>query len=603
MTHKEAKQILDHEQNYLSGLNSKVEKAFKDAKEKYEEYKRFHNPIAKSLARGENDTLFKIRTANEKTPPYWGRFDIEYQDDGHGVTYINYIGHGNIPDPEDSSRSLVTDWRHPVCDVFKNSKRTGRTSYVAQGQSHNVDLKTLRSFQINSRTIESIVDDGINLIDATKYRSDSSSKEKDVEIKVFENPEDEILSRRLKNRSASPQMRNFVESLQNEQDQIIRLRPEDAVIVLQGPAGSGKTGCALQRAAWFLYQEREKKRIISGNHVLVLSPNAQFSSYVSTIMSGMREQETDRRVFDSTLRNLLTSRIRSSTQPHIVGETEGESEEDITPDDVAIDNEEPIEPSAPLGRKLPKYYHRVERRLDRLEMRGKGDTVPSPETAKLKASPDLLPAMKLFVEQLEDKFISEVFQRGIIAPSYRVTVGGSEQNGKFATQSELSEDYSKFRSQDLSPIEAFDELLSNLYNRQKEYLNNQRASTFARFEIEAALKNFEEQGRDLARKTISLPIVKLYQDFWSWVETHPVGQQGILKSGVSLSAAISETRHALKQMIIPCEDIVPILLLDGLIYGFTATKKDFASVQYVIVDEGQDYSPLHFEFLKTLLQP
>ena len=56
------------------------------------------------------------------------------------------------------------------------------------------------------------------------------------------------------------------------------------------------------------------------------------------------------------------------------------------------------------------------------------------------------------------------------------------------------------------------------------------------------------------------------------------------------------TLEALSRKQLLYEDATPYLYLKERLFGFSA----YNSVRHVIVDEGQDYSPLQFEFLKRL---
>ena len=75
----------------------------------------------------------------------------------------------------------------------------------------------------------------------------------DTGIKI----DDEILQDIL-SRNADEKMRNIVNTIQKEQNRIIR----DAghhLLMVQGAAGSGKTSVALHRIAWLLYNYRHEK--------------------------------------------------------------------------------------------------------------------------------------------------------------------------------------------------------------------------------------------------------------------------------------------------------------------------------------------------------
>src|SRR4029077_17078272 len=71
------------------------------------------------------------------------------------------------------------------------------------------------------------------------------------------------------NASRTGQMSDIVETIQVEQDWIIR-SPHKGVLVVQGGPGTGKTAVALHRAAFLLYTYREQ---LARRAVLVIGPN------------------------------------------------------------------------------------------------------------------------------------------------------------------------------------------------------------------------------------------------------------------------------------------------------------------------------------------
>ena len=79
-------------------------------------------------------------------------------------------------------------------------------------------------------------------------------------------------------------MKNIVNTIQKEQDQIIR-NTEDKHLVVQGIAGSGKTSVALHRIAYLLYKIPK----LTSNNVLIFSPNNVFSEYISNVLPELGE--------------------------------------------------------------------------------------------------------------------------------------------------------------------------------------------------------------------------------------------------------------------------------------------------------------------------
>jgi DNA helicase IV len=80
-------------------------------------------------------------------------------------------------------------------------------------------------------------------------------------------------------------MKDIVETIQAEQDRVIRSRP-GGVLVVQGGPGTGKTAVALHRVAYLLYTYRQQ---LSTRVVLVVGPNETFLRYISQVLPSLAE--------------------------------------------------------------------------------------------------------------------------------------------------------------------------------------------------------------------------------------------------------------------------------------------------------------------------
>ena len=80
-------------------------------------------------------------------------------------------------------------------------------------------------------------------------------------------------------------MRDIVETIQAEQDEVIRAGLP-GVMVVQGGPGTGKTAVALHRAAYLLYTYRQQ---LTKQGVLILGPNATFLRYISQVLPSLAE--------------------------------------------------------------------------------------------------------------------------------------------------------------------------------------------------------------------------------------------------------------------------------------------------------------------------
>src|SRR5258706_16410440 len=86
-------------------------------------------------------------------------------------------------------------------------------------------------------------------------------------------------------KSRTGQLSDIVETIQAEQDEIIRA-PQSGVLVVQGGPGTGKTVVALHRAAYLLYTHRFP---LEDQGVLLIGPNRVFLRYIERVLPSLGE--------------------------------------------------------------------------------------------------------------------------------------------------------------------------------------------------------------------------------------------------------------------------------------------------------------------------
>uniref|UniRef100_UPI0032613004 hypothetical protein n=1 Tax=Clostridium sp. NkU-1 TaxID=1095009 RepID=UPI0032613004 len=119
----------------------------------------------------------------------------------------------------------------------------------------------------------------------------------DAEVQIV----DEFL-RKLLSQNTSPKMKTIVETIQKEQDIVIRDMDNDLMMV-QGVAGSGKTSIALHRAAYLMYQGLSSK--LSADNILIISPNSLFEQYISNVLPELGEDHVVSVVFEDIIASVL----------------------------------------------------------------------------------------------------------------------------------------------------------------------------------------------------------------------------------------------------------------------------------------------------------
>ncbi|MEU9385330.1 UvrD-helicase domain-containing protein [Streptomyces sp. NPDC048279] len=80
-------------------------------------------------------------------------------------------------------------------------------------------------------------------------------------------------------------MNDIVQTIQAEQDEIIRA-PHRGILVVEGGPGTGKTAVALHRAAYLLYEHRE---LLAKRAVLIVGPNPAFLGYIGEVLPSLGE--------------------------------------------------------------------------------------------------------------------------------------------------------------------------------------------------------------------------------------------------------------------------------------------------------------------------
>lgn len=183
----------------------------------------------------------------------FGRIDLD-----NGET--RYIGRMGILD-EDGNPILI-DWRAQAARPF----------YLATAvDPHGVRMR--RHIRTHHRTVIGVEDEVLDL-DAPRGTGN-------------ENVSGEAALLASINASRTGRMSDIVATIQAEQDRIIRAEADGALVVQGGP-GTGKTAVALHRAAYLLYEYRER---LANRGVLIIGPNPTFLRYISDVLPGLAETD------------------------------------------------------------------------------------------------------------------------------------------------------------------------------------------------------------------------------------------------------------------------------------------------------------------------
>ena len=196
--------------------------------------------------------------------PYFGR--IDFTEDGYEDTEKIYIGISSFFD--ENGNILVYDWRAPVSGIYYDFE-LGRAHYLCPEGRIEGRVSLKRQFRVSQDRLEFMLDTGIKI-------------------------DDEVLQDIL-SRNTDEKMRNIVNTIQKEQNRIIR-DADHQLLMVQGVAGSGKTSVALHRIAWLLYHYRDAN--MTSQNILIFSPNTVFNDYISNVLPELGEENMQQTTFD-----------------------------------------------------------------------------------------------------------------------------------------------------------------------------------------------------------------------------------------------------------------------------------------------------------------
>ncbi|MFZ3580387.1 RNA polymerase recycling motor HelD [Virgibacillus sp. DJP39] len=226
--------------------------------------------------RGHGKFSEQLKTFKRLTnSPYFGR--INFIEEKENIEEPIYIGIASLMD-KNGEDFLVYDWRAPISSMYYDFS-PGKATYETVVGTITGEITLKRQFIIKNGCLNGMFDTGVTI-------------------------GDELLQQALGN-NASTTMKSIVATIQKEQNKIIRNETSKYLIV-QGVAGSGKTSAALQRIAYLMYRNRET---LSGDNMVLFSPNPLFSSYVANVLPELGEENMKQKTFQEYLESKVNSHI------------------------------------------------------------------------------------------------------------------------------------------------------------------------------------------------------------------------------------------------------------------------------------------------------
>jgi DNA helicase IV len=201
-----------------------------------------------------------------------------------------YIGRLGIFDETADYEPLLVDWRAPAARPF----------YVATAASPE-GARRRRYIKTSNRTVVGVDDEVLDLGSVDPSRHEGLTGEAALLAAL--------------SASRTGRMSDIVETIQAEQDRVIR-SDLGGVLVVQGGPGTGKTAVALHRAAYLLYTHREQ---LAHRGVLIVGPNTTFLRYIEQVLPSLGETS----VLLSTIADLYPGVRAVGSEPTEVAELKG----------------------------------------------------------------------------------------------------------------------------------------------------------------------------------------------------------------------------------------------------------------------------------------
>ena len=475
------------------------------------ELSQYASPLSNNISeleRGANKILSLERLYSS---PYFARIDFKFDDEDEFEKI--YIGSNSLID-EKTHDIYIYDWRSPIASVFYRFG-TGKVFYDAPAGRITGEVNLKRQYEISKGKLEYFFDADIQIMD-------------------------EFL-RKMLSQNASSKMKTIVETIQKEQDVIIRNTDMDLIMV-QGAAGSGKTSVALHRVAYIMYKGLSTR--LYADNIVIISPNTLFEQYISNVLPELGEKNVN---------SLKTEDIIQRVTKYESFQTRNDFLENL------LDNKK----------------HNCVRKC----------------SAEFKSSPQFVEILNRFINDLPKKWIEfrDVYYDGknLLSSQLMKSKIMRNKNIKLNLRLERLEKYI---------LEQIHEERKLRIKKLKDFVCRNKKHTFEEEETARMLSIYEstvliKQIRRFTRIDIFELYKKLFYDkryFYS------------LAKGVDLPDCIDDimdfTCDNLKSEYLNYDDMLAITFFFLKITEFNLS----IDIKQVVIDEAQDYYALHYEIFNLL---
>ncbi len=497
--------------------------------------------INSQIALHDEDAAKIARLERMAASPYFARIDFLFA--GENRPEKLYIGRSSLKDPE-TNEIAVYDWRTPVASVFYRFS-PGPAHYDAPAGKIEGQLLLKRQFEIKGGRLEYFFDADVEVVD-------------------------EFL-RRILSQNSSAKMKTIVETIQKDQDAVIR-DSENELLMVQGVAGSGKTSIGLHRVAYLMYQDQKKP--LQAENIVVLSPNTVFEQYIANVLPELGETNVTSLTMDKILQRLLHLPVQSKNRllEDLVGSGDNKACGNCSGGGAGAYSSNSNDSNNESGEE--------------------GERGLLKASLEFKTSCQFIEIMNRFVQVIPRYFVD--FQDVVYAGK---TIADRQTLKSRVINSKKSLPLAALLKQ-LEPA-----LLAQVHSLRKSRLNK-----LNRFIKEKTVNPFEipERARLLSirestvlikeiRRFTEVDCRSLYSRLFEKEELFYRLAKG-LALPENIGEILRQTRENLKDEVLRHEDGLALAYLTLAIKGYHGGRL----VRQVVVDEAQDYYPLHFELFKRL---
>ena len=449
--------------------------------------------------------------------PYFGRINFLENGDREGVKY--YIGISNLINEDYDF--LIYDWRAPVSSMFYDYE-IGEASYNCPEGIIEGKLTLKRQYKINN--------------DKLLYMFDSN-------IKI----DDEILQDIL-GKSTDGKMKAIVTTIQREQNKVIR-NEEYKNMIVQGPAGSGKTSVALHRIAYLLYKHRYK---ITPENIIIFSPNQIFNDYISNVLPELGEDNMCQTTFKEYMHKALGCELKMEDYCDMM-------EYILT------------------SRSKPAY----EKRIRNIKYKSSSEFA------------DILKQYVSYIEKMDRSFTDIIFRGKLIISSKEI----EELFYKDYVQLPLKRRLQKIRERILFLLKPYEK--EGVRQGVKDLWDS--GAYVDKVEITGiSIAYVRNEMKDIYYEINRMTEFDLVDIYMKLIEKLELFSRGLNaeNSGPKIDEIKSYTLENLKAKELYYEDQPPLLFLKVALGDLPKTSV----IKYVIIDEAQDYTTLQYEIFYLLFK-